>query len=105
MEPCCRRRCGMLAAPVDHRKWRAECRTELRTADAPRHFPVWPRPVEDWRAAFATEAAFVATRLLVILDQMLAVQPTEIFDLRPSAAAERCSVLLSAQRAMAVEWT
>ena len=67
-------------------------------------FPVWPGSVEDWRAAFATEAAFVATRRLVILDQMLAFQPVEVFDLRPSAAAERCSALLSAQRAMAVEW-
>ena len=68
-------------------------------------FPVRPRPVEDWRAAFATEAAFVATSRLVILNQMLALHPAEIFDLGPSAAAERCSVLLSAQRAMAVEWT
>src|SRR5262249_58623581 len=41
-------------------------------------FPVWPRPVEDWRAAFATEAAFVATWRLVILDQMLALHPAEI---------------------------
>ena len=68
-------------------------------------FPVRPRPVEDRRAAFATETAFVATRRLVILDQMLALHPAEVFDLRPSAAAERCSMLLSAERAMAVEGT
>ena len=60
-----------------------------------RALPVRSRPVDDRGPAFTAEPAQVAARALVILDQVLALQPPEVFDLYPNAAAERRAMLLA----------
>src|SRR5262249_12414862 len=66
-------------------------------------FPVRSCPVDDRGAAFAAEPAQVAALALVILDQVLALQPPEVFDLHPNAATERRAMLLATLRTMAVQ--
>src|SRR5262249_61885816 len=75
-----------------------QCAVELGGA-----FPVRSRPVDDRGAAFAAEPAQVAAGALVILDQVLALQPPEVFDLHPNAATERRAMLLATLRTMAVQ--
>ena len=67
-----------------------QCAGELGGA-----LPVRSRPVDDRGPAFTAEPAQVAARALVILDQVLALQPPEVFDLHPNAAAERRAMLLA----------
>jgi len=54
-----------------------------------RRLPVRPIAVDDRRAAFAAKPALIAARAFIKLDQMLAVEPAEIFRLHAHAAAKR----------------
>src|ERR1700739_1952956 len=74
-----------------------------RAGESGGELPVRSGPVGGRGAAFAAEPALVAARALVIFDQLLALQPAEILDLDPHAAAERRAVLLATSRTMAVQ--
>lgn len=66
-------------------------------------FPVGSCAVDDRGATFAAKPAQIAVPSVVILDQVLALQPPEVLDPHPDAAAERRGMLLATSRAMAVQ--
>jgi hypothetical protein len=68
-----------------------------------RRLPVRPVAVDDRRAAFAAKPALIAARAFIEPDQILAVEPAEIFRLHANAAAKRRAMLLAALRAMAIQ--
>src|SRR4249919_2550821 len=65
-------------------------------------FPDRSGPVDDRGAAFAAEPAKETALAFVILDELFAPQPSEIFGLHSNAAAEGRTVLLAAVRTVAV---
>src|ERR1700746_3494682 len=75
-----------------------QCAGELGGA-----LPFGSRPIHDGRAAFAAEPTQNAAPPLVILDQVLPLQPPEIFGLHPNAATEWRAVLFATLRAVAVQ--
>jgi hypothetical protein len=68
-----------------------------------RRLPVRPVAVDDRRAAFAAKPALIAARAFIKLDQMLVVEPAEIFRLHTNATPKRLAMLLAALRAMAIQ--
>jgi hypothetical protein len=65
--------------------------------------PFRRRPIHDRRAAFAAEPTQNTAPPLVILDQVLALEPPEIFGLHPNAATEWRAVLFPTLRTVAVQ--
>src|SRR6202044_1233228 len=65
--------------------------------------PFRPLSFINRRAVVAAKPALIAARAFIKLDQMLALEPAEIFRLHANAAAKRGTMLLAALRAMAIQ--